>query len=356
LSYNCKNEYNQAVPQLARVLWQSKATCQLCLLSPAAEISSGQRGLGLAVRIRNRHREGLSIVVNNPSLVSLVALDTISLCSQEEVVDLQDFTQYPDIELTGVDDFNCEFNDICVELITITFDQQFELNWYDSDNNLIAQDESIVCFTEPGDYWVELTDLENNCSNTDSFMLDTPVVPELTLPQVLNLELGDNYQFSPELNIPAGQLTQIIWEADAELSCYDCLEPIVTAFSDGDIISLTVISEDGCESTAETRIRVEEIEEVSVYIPNVFAPGNSNANNFTIFTSEEIEVIQDMYIYDRWGELIFTNQNFQPNRPELGWDGYFGEGKAEQGVYVYLFVFENNGRIERRHGDVTLLW
>jgi len=300
--------------------------------------------------------EGLSIVVNNPSLVSLVALDTISLCSQEEVVDLQDFTQYPDIELTGVDDFNCEFNDICVELITITFDQQFELNWYDSDNNLIAQDESIVCFTEPGDYWVELTDLENNCSNTDSFMLDTPVVPELTLPQVLNLELGDNYQFSPELNIPAGQLTQIIWEADAELSCYDCLEPIVTAFSDGDIISLTVISEDGCESTAETRIRVEEIEEVSVYIPNVFAPGNSNANNFTIFTSEEIEVIQDMYIYDRWGELIFTNQNFQPNRPELGWDGYFGEGKAEQGVYVYLFVFENNGRIERRHGDVTLLW
>jgi len=102
-----------------------------------------------------------------------------------------------------------------------------------------------------------------------------------------------------------------------------------------------------------TRINVKIIKVPSVYIPNVFTPGNGQ--DFTIFASEEVDIIQNMYIYDRWGELIFTNENFPPNDTDLGWDGNFNEQKAEQGVYIYLFIYELNGRLVRDYGDVTLL-
>jgi len=126
-------------------------------------------------------------------------------------------------------------------------------------------------------------------------------------------------------------------------------------YKDGDIVRLTIISIDGCEETVETRINIiENLPEAKYYIPNVFSISDFD-NRFTIYTNGEIDIIDNLYIYDRWGELIFKNKNFEPNNSSIGWDGTFNNRAVEEGVYIYLFKFLINGREEVVAGDITLL-
>jgi hypothetical protein len=61
-------------------------------------------------------------------------------------------------------------------------------------------------------------------------------------------------------------------------------------------------------------------------------------------------------ILSRWGELIFESADFQPNIPELGWDGTYRGSDAQMGTYVYLADVEYiNGEVERFDGSVMLL-
>ena len=59
-----------------------------------------------------------------------------------------------------------------------------------------------------------------------------------------------------------------------------------------------------------------------------------------------------MYIYNRWGELIFESTN-----KNIGWDGSFENKPVQNGVYVYLvkgIIKDTNEQIERT-GRVTLV-
>ena len=108
---------------------------------------------------------------------------------------------------------------------------------------------------------------------------------------------------------------------------------------------------EGCEAQASTQL--SNTTTPQVYIPNVFSP--DQRANFNIFTNDQITIIDGMFIYDRWGNLVFVNENFSPNDSTQGWDGSFDEEPAEQGVYVYVFKYTVNGREEIKAGDVTLL-
>ncbi len=73
-----------------------------------------------------------------------------------------------------------------------------------------------------------------------------------------------------------------------------------------------------------------------------------------MFTGDGINVKEfTMYIYDRWGEIIF-----QSNELEKPWDGRANNSDkiAQEGVYVYLVKVTDI--FDERHqyiGSVTLL-
>lgn len=63
-----------------------------------------------------------------------------------------------------------------------------------------------------------------------------------------------------------------------------------------------------------------------------------------------------MRIFDRWGEMIWTNEHFEPNTPVNGWNGTFRGEKINPGVYVWILEVEwKNGVVQKLFGDVTLL-
>ncbi len=59
-----------------------------------------------------------------------------------------------------------------------------------------------------------------------------------------------------------------------------------------------------------------------------------------------------LYIYNRWGELIFQSHDINK-----GWDGYIRGTLAVQGVYLWkVTLVYKNGSPDSMAGDITLLW
>ncbi len=64
-----------------------------------------------------------------------------------------------------------------------------------------------------------------------------------------------------------------------------------------------------------------------------------------------------LHILDRWGNLVFSKQNFPPDEPEAGWDGFFKGQTLNTGVFIYVAEVElTNGNTVTVQGDVALVY
>jgi gliding motility-associated-like protein len=71
------------------------------------------------------------------------------------------------------------------------------------------------------------------------------------------------------------------------------------------------------------------------YVPNAFSPDGDGLNDeFKAISNTENISSFHMYIYNRWGELVF-----EANDVSLGWDGEYKGKPAPQGVYVYKIEY-----------------
>lgn len=116
-----------------------------------------------------------------------------------------------------------------------------------------------------------------------------------------------------------------------------------------------VTDELDCRAIAEVSLNIPQC---PIYIPNLFNPDlDSNNNTFQLQTYATYPVqILDYRIYDRWGNLIYYNENFPLHGVNGWWDGYFNGKLVEQGVYAYLItVLHENGVEQVFVGDVTLV-
>ncbi|MES2565731.1 MAG: gliding motility-associated C-terminal domain-containing protein [Bacteroidota bacterium] len=117
-------------------------------------------------------------------------------------------------------------------------------------------------------------------------------------------------------------------------------------------VNLIAISPRGCRDIASQIVEV--IPDFSVYIPNSFTPDENGLND--IFQPLGVGIDEENYrldIFDRWGENIFTSNNFRK-----GWDGSVkgGSKPAPQGVYIYkLMVHDILGNKHPYVGHVTVI-
>jgi gliding motility-associated-like protein len=115
------------------------------------------------------------------------------------------------------------------------------------------------------------------------------------------------------------------------------------------------IDTNNCRDSAEIWINIIHPD---VFIPNIFSP-NGDGSNDQFFINAKVELILKvnyLEIFDRWGNRIFTVQNFTPNDPQYGWDGTFNNKLLDPGVFVYVTEVEYKDGVRRVFkGDVTLL-
>ena len=115
-------------------------------------------------------------------------------------------------------------------------------------------------------------------------------------------------------------------------------------------IWLLAYSPYGCVDSTDITIPFNK---ESFWIPNVFTPEDPSGNN--IFSSISNQTVyQEMFIYNRAGELVF-----QCEGADCGWDGKNLNGDpCHQGAYVYVIRYSNAFEpkvIKVRRGTVTLL-
>ena len=96
-----------------------------------------------------------------------------------------------------------------------------------------------------------------------------------------------------------------------------------------------------------------------IYIPNSFSPNGDGFNDiFSLYSnaSNGIENIISFQVFNRWGAVIFEQNNFLPDNGATGWNGDFKGRPLNSGVYVYkiTMAFEDGSTL-LVSGDVTLL-
>ena len=209
---------------------------------------------------------------------------------------------------------------------------------------------------QPGDYSILIQDA-NGCEYEEFFSI--PSVPEIivNLDPELIVELGESGQLVAIVNIPLSQIDTIVWTPTDDLSCTNCLDPYVLTPLEEIIYRVTVTDLDGCTASDEIILRVSK--DRDVYIPNAFSPHNNDGINdlFMIYANERvIAKVNTFQVFDRWGELVWEDYDFQPNNPVHSWDGYLKGEPMNPAVFVYWAEIEFIDGVKKLYkGDVTLL-
>ncbi len=137
------------------------------------------------------------------------------------------------------------------------------------------------------------------------------------------------------------------WSPTEGLDCNDCNIVQANPLESTEYVVLA-INENGCADTETLLVVVDD--EVSLMIPNAFSPNNDGTNDqWGLITKNATEA--QFWIYDRWGQLMFTGQSLEDS-----WDGTHDGEPVQIGVYVYYCeVSFLNGENNRYKGNVTVV-
>ena len=120
------------------------------------------------------------------------------------------------------------------------------------------------------------------------------------------------------------------------------------------VVILIATSDAGCKDTTNKIINVNE--EVIYYVPNSFTPDNDDFNQVfkPVFTSGFDPFSYHLYIFNRWGELVFES-----NDATIGWSGLYGKDGAlvQEGSYTWKidFKLKQNDARKVEVGSVNIL-
>ena len=240
--------------------------------------------------------------------------------------------------------------------LTVTFTNNtansFDCVWTMSDGTVLSGCTSVTnTFEQPGCYDISLTvTAANGCvtslTQPDLICVDANPVASF-IPSAWQIsELDMNVDF----NNTSDNATQYIWNfgdtsplSSDENPSHDYTGNEIGTYD----VTLIAISPAGCTDTAYSTIQIYE--EVIFYVPNTFTPDNDTYNPTfkPIFTSGYDPFDYSLYIYDRWGELIFESHN-----TEIGWDGTYGSKQeidmVQDGTYTWKIEFKVTKNDERR--------
>lgn len=229
-------------------------------------------------------------------------------------------------------------------------------NFNDADNNLSHSRNPVHTFETPGIYDVTLTITnKNGCQSSQTYpqmitvyqkpdarFITIPELASITQPEVTFQNYSQNYSVS-------------VWHfGDGDSSLFD--NPVhvykeVKKYT----VSLIAISEYGCMDTVEQIYHIRD--EYTFFAPTAFSPDQNGRNEvFNVYGKGINPSKFVMYIYNRWGELIYETTELNK-----GWDGKTVKTSSpkdvvKSGVYTWFVIYTDMaGVVHTETGPVTLI-
>jgi gliding motility-associated-like protein len=188
-----------------------------------------------------------------------------------------------------------------------------------------------------GNYKLNIVD-DIGCpsKNIATGALKAPKIPVISLGEAQIIKLGEPIYLNINTNTP---LDSIVWAKIVGLSCYDCPSPLANP-SKPTIYQVKVTSEDGCATKAAIQIFINPNRKI--FVPNAFSPDNNDGINdrLTIFAAPSVRKINYFKIFDRWGNLVFEQNNFLPNDLNFGWDGIYKNAAQNSNTFTWIASIE----------------
>lgn len=163
--------------------------------------------------------------------------------------------------------------------------------------------------------------------------------------------IGDSLVISPILSFNPDSF---YWTGDISVINPNLLVNVVfpqESFS----LELFALDASGCVYSDNLQVNV--LLNSSIYVPNAFSPNGDGINDIVApFTDPSVVSIEYFEIFSRWGEKVFSAENFAPNSGDGNWDGYFKEKTLNPGVFVYrLSATNKKGQTLVLNGSITLI-
>lgn len=216
-----------------------------------------------------------------------------------------------------------------------------------------------INFTEPGTYDVTIitTSIEG-CHDS------------LTKPEMITVYPNPQSEFTVDPQVQS-KINPIFYFQNLSSTTYLCswdfgddivsneINPVHTyqKIPGNYLVQLTVETENGCTNTSSNTVIVKD--EYTLFAPTAFSPDNDGVNDIFFISGSGIDPnFYHLIIYDRWGEIVFESNSFNPENPkQYGWDGKIkGKSKSEVGTYTWYCIYKNlNGEERQEAGPVTII-
>ena len=196
---------------------------------------------------------------------------------------------------------------------------------------------STITVTQPGVYWVDVTD--GICLGSDTIQ----VIAQPSHPSAGDIVTcpGD----SPLLSVPF-LTSSVVWNTG------DTTATIIATGSGS--FSFIATDEYGCVVYDTVNVALVALADGLAFVPNVFSPNGDSKNDTFQVTGLAVEQFT-MEIFNRWGQEMFSSIN-----PSTGWNGGLDNtsNKAPDGTYFYIISFKDRCSTEplsTHKGHVTLV-
>ncbi len=198
----------------------------------------------------------------------------------------------------------------------------------------------------------------NNCSISDS--VKVTVIPGFALTIVSDplssqtVDLGETVELTANIT-PSGNLSQYSFEWKENgvdiIGNTQIISPVISTDDDTIRYIVRVVSPSGCAREASVGFAVDQ---PVVGVPNAFTPSNGDKTNnvFTLIFIEGSGDVEQLDIYNRWGQKIFGI-----SETVKSWDGTHDGKPAPMDTYVYRIMWRRkDGALqEPLVGEVTLI-
>ncbi len=269
-------------------------------------------------------------------------------CTSEETIDMK-APQKLQSDLV-VDQPNCEIQTGSIEIGVPNIENGPFIVQIGNQNVVLNDDKIVINDLFPGTYELSIED-QNGCIVYEEIVIDTIQLPYFNLGDDVSILQGESIDLSTYIDFES---SEIVWTPADYLSCDDCLNPVATP-PVSTAYQLRITDANGCTylDAITIVVRIED----RIYVPNGFTPNFDSTNDiFKVFTDRDDVVIQEMSIFDRWGDMVYTVKDAKPNDPAAGWDGQINGKDANQGVYGYYILIKfPDGKVKLFEGDLTLI-
>lgn len=205
-----------------------------------------------------------------------------------------------------------------------------------------------------GTYHIAVADAYGCQVNGEVTLVD-PLEVIITSPEVVNIGFQPDLSLAVDYTIDEADLASVEWYSEEGTLIYTGNPYNLNGLSISPMYGVKVTDIAGCADS--TGIRFELDYEIDLHVPNIFSPNGDGINDRWFISSAGFpSVIEELGVYDRWGNKVYSASTINYNNADQGWDGSMDGTACTPGVYVYVVSYlQADGLLVTKTGSITLV-